>query len=147
MRKKSSQGFTLIEIMLVVIIIGILVAMVVPNLAGRGEQARVSAAHVDIESNVSTALDMYRLDNGRYPNTEQGLKSLVEAPTSAPAPLHWNGPYLKRKKVPKDPWGNEYIYVAPGVHNKDEYDLSSSGADGVESQDDITNWEEMGSNP
>jgi len=137
---KNMRGFTLIEIMLVVIIIGILVAMVVPNMSGRSEQARITAAKTDIESNLSTALDLYESDNGRYPTTQQGLQSLLEKPTSAPIPANWNGPYLKKKKIPKDPWGNDYVYVAPGQHNKDEYDLSSKGPDGAESEDDVVNW-------
>ena len=137
---KRNNAFTLIEIMLVVIIIGILIAMVVPNLSGRSEQARITAARADIESNVSTALDLYQVDNGKYPTTEQGLAALLTKPSATPVPSNWNGPYLKKKKIPKDPWGKDYIYVAPGTHNKEEYDLSSAGPDQVESNDDITNW-------
>ena len=138
---KNKNAFTLIEIMLVVIIIGILAAMVVPNLAGRGEQARVQAAQADIEVNLATALDLYELDNGRHPTTEQGLIALIERPATAPEPLNWNGPYLKKKKVPHDPWNREYIYVAPGVNNTEDYDLYSYGPDGAEGgDDDITNW-------
>ena len=136
-------GFTLIEIMHVVIILGILVAMVVPNLAGRGQQAREAAARVDIEANLATALDLYELDNGRYPNTGQGMKALLVEPTSSPIPPNWNGPYLKKKRIPLDPWGAEYVYVSPGVQNTQEYDLSSLGPDGIESEDDITNWAEI----
>jgi len=135
MIRKGQKGFTMIEIMLVVIIIGVLVAMVVPNLSGRGNQARV-----DIESNITSALDLYELDSGRYPSTEQGLKALLVEPTSSPVPSNWSGPYLKKKKIPVDPWGNAYIYMSPGVHNDNEFDLSSFGLDGVESDDDITNW-------
>ncbi len=138
--KLDSKGFTLIEIMLVVVIIGILVAMVVPNMSGRSQQARVTAVKTDIESNISIALDLYESDNGRYPSTQQGLQALLEAPSSTPIPNNWNGPYLKRKKLPKDPWGNDYVYVSPGNHNKEDYDLSSRGPDGVESDDDVTNW-------
>ena len=141
---KHKQGFTLIEIMLVVIIIGILAAMVIPNLAGRGEQARKAAAKADIESNLSTALDLYELDNGKYPTTEQGLISLIQKPSTPPEPIKWNGPYLKKKKIPDDPWGHPYVYMAPGEHNAEEYDLSSRGADGVESSDDINNWHHDG---
>ena len=140
MSKSFQKGFTLIEIMLVVIIIGVLVAMVVPNISGRSQQARNTAAKTDIESNLATSLDLYQVDNGRYPTTEQGLAALVSAPLGSPAPSNWNGPYLKKKKIPKDPWGKDYVYVAPGSHNKDEYDLSSLGPDGVESSDDVTNW-------
>ena len=139
MRKKR-EGFTLIEILLVVIILGILVGMIAPNLFGKGEQARVVAAHADIESNLATALDLYEMENGRYPTTEQGLKALNERPSSSPVPSNWNGPYLKRKKIPLDPWKHEYQYVCPGIHNTEEYDLTSLGSDGVESSDDITNW-------
>lgn len=137
---KKDQGFTLIEILLVVIILGVLVAMIAPSLFGRGEQARVSAARADIESNLSTALDLYELDNGHYPSTAQGLRALNEKPSASPAPANWNGPYLKRKKNPLDPWGREYQYAYPGAHNTQEYDLFSYGPDGVESSDDVSNW-------
>ena len=140
MFKTLRHGFTLIEIMLVVIIIGILAAMIVPNIAGRSEQARKTAARTDIESNLSTALDLYKMDASQYPTTEQGLSALLTAPKVAPVPVQWNGPYLKKKVLPKDPWGHDYVYVSPGTHNTDSYDLSSLGPDGVESDDDITNW-------
>jgi general secretion pathway protein G len=129
------RGFTLIEIMLVVIIIGVLVAMVAPRLTGRAEQARKTAAKADIEVNIATALKLYELDNGRFPTTEEGLNALLTAPASAP---NWNGPYLEKK--PLDPWGRPYQYRSPGQHRPD-YDLYSFGPDGVESQDDIKNWE------
>ena len=137
---QNKRGFTLIEIMLVVIIIGILAAMVIPNLAGRGEDARNKAAQADIEANLSTALDLYELDSGKYPTTAQGLSALIEQPTAAPIPKNWNGPYLKKKKIPADPWGREYVYVSPGIQNADGFDLSSYGPDGVQSKDDITSW-------
>lgn len=137
---KSKNGFTMIEIMLVVIIIGVLAAMVIPNMSGRGTQARVAAAKADIEANLMTVLDMYELDNGRYPTTEQGLEALIRKPDSSPVPKNWNGPYLKKKSIPTDPWGKEYVYVSPGVKNVDSFDLSSYGIDGVESEDDIVNW-------
>ena len=141
MNTKIKKGFTLIEIMLVVIIIGILVAMVLPRLVGRSEQARTSAAKADIHSNLALALDMYELDNGFYPTTEQGLNALRSKPTSSPAPINWNGPYLK--KAPLDPWGKTYIYKSPGEHNPKDYDLATWGADGVEGgSDDVTNWQE-----
>lgn len=140
--KCNTKGFTLIEIMLVIIIIGILVAMVVPNFAGRGEQARRAAAKADIEANLSTAIDLYELDNGRYPTTEQGLNALIEKPSSTPVPPNWNGPYLKKKKIPQDPWGKDYVYICPGTHNTEEYDLYSYGPDGAEGQDDIVNWKD-----
>ena len=140
MNFRNKNAFTLIEIMLVVIIIGILAAMVIPNMAGRGEQARVSAARADIDANLSTALDLYELDNGQYPTSEQGLKALLEKPSSSPAPTSWHGPYLKKKRIPLDPWGREYQYTAPGIHNTEEFDLFSCGPDGAEGKDDITNW-------
>lgn len=137
---KNKKAFTLIEIMLVVIIIGILAAMVIPNMAGRGEQARVAAARADIDANLSTALDLYELDNGQYPTSEQGLNALLAKSSSSPVPTNWHGPYLKKKRIPLDPWGREYKYAAPGINNTEEFDLSSYGPDGVESQDDIVNW-------
>lgn len=134
------NAFTMIEIMLVVIIIGILAAMVIPNIAGRGEQARAAAARADIEANIASALDLYELDNGQYPATEQGLDALIQKPSAAPVPLHWNGPYLKKKKIPLDPWGREYGYRCPGTHDPEGFDLFSFGPDGVESADDIVSW-------
>ncbi len=140
MRQQNNKGFTLVEILLVMVIIGVLAAMVVPKMAGQGKKARIAAAKVDIDANLATALDMYELDNGAYPTTEQGLKALLHKPTTGPEPLNWNGPYLKKRRLPKDPWQREYVYVSPGTHNPDEYDLSSYGPDGVESDDDIVNW-------
>jgi len=138
--RKGKQGFTLTEILLVVIIIGVLVGMVIPSIAGRGEQARRAAAQADIEANLAMALDMYEMDNGRFPTTEQGLKALLSKPTSAPASDNWSGPYLKKKRIPRDPWGNPYSYVSPGTRNTGSYDLYSLGADAVESEDDVVNW-------
>lgn len=140
--RRNAQGFTLIEILLVVLIIGVIAAMVVPNLAGRGEQARKSIARADIDTNLDSSLGMYEIDNGRYPSTEQGLAALLQKPTLEPVPINWNGPYLKKKALPKDPWGKEYVYRYPGNQNTDGYDLSSTGPDGVQSSDDIVNWQE-----
>jgi len=120
--------------MLVVIIIGALVAMVMPRFTGRGEQAKVTAAHADVQSNIATALKMYEVDNGSFPSSEEGLHALLSKPASAP---NWNGPYLEKK--PLDPWQREYKYRSPGQHRID-YDLYSLGRDGVESADDVTNW-------
>ena len=129
-------GFTLIELMLVVIIIGALVAMVMPRLTGRGEQARVAAAKADIQANISTGLKLYELDNGSFPSSEEGLNALLNRPSSA---NNWNGPYLEKKPI--DPWGKEYKYKSPGDHRQADYDLYSLGKDGIESSDDVKNWE------
>jgi len=130
------KGFTLIELMLVVIIIGALVAMVMPRLTGRGEQARVAAAKADIQANIATALKLYELDNGEFPSSTEGLTGLLVKSASA---NNWRGPYLE--KSPIDPWGREYKYKSPGDHRQSDYDLYSLGKDGVESDDDITNWQ------
>jgi len=129
-------GFTLIELMLVVIIIGALAAMVIPRFAGRGEQARVGAAKADIQANIATGLKMYEMDNGSFPTTEEGLAALLGKPSSA---NNWNGPYLERKAI--DPWGREYKYKSPGEHRSADYDLYSLGKDGAESADDVKNWD------
>ena len=137
---RRNDGFTLVEILLVVVIITILAAVAVPRFVGRGEQARVAAAQSDVSSNIAVALDMFEVDNGFYPTTNQGLAALVEKPTSAPTPQRWNGPYLKGG-LPKDPWRRSYVYRCPGNEKRD-YDLLSLGPDGVEgTEDDITNWE------
>lgn len=137
----SLTGFTLIELMLVVIIIGTLAALVIPRLAGRAEQARNTAVKADILSNIPLALDLYELDNGVYPTSQQGLDALIEKTTTQPIARNWNGPYLKKKPV--DPWGNEYRYLGPGIHNTEDYDLFSLGKDGSEGgNDDIGNWED-----
>jgi len=120
----------------VVVIIGALVAMVMPRLTGRGEQARVAAAGADINANIATGLKLYELDNGNFPSTQEGLSALLTKPSSA---KNWNGPYLERKPI--DPWGKEYEYKSPGEHRKTDYDLYSLGKDGIESADDVTNWE------
>lgn len=134
---KNKKGFTLIELMLVVIIIGVMVSMVVPRLVGRSEEARIAAAKADINANISVALDLYELDNGKYPTTEEGLGALISKPTSA---INWKGSYLKKK--PLDPWGRKYLYRSPGDYASD-YDLYSYGPDGVEGGgDNVTNWEE-----
>jgi general secretion pathway protein G len=135
---RQGKGFTLVEIMLVVIIIGALAAMIVPRLSGRSEQAKAAVALADIQGNIATALKLYELDNGMFPTTAQGLAALREKPTGSPSPKNWRGPYIE--KAPVDPWGNPYIYASPGAHRTD-YDLSSKGKDSDSAQDDITNWQ------
>jgi general secretion pathway protein G len=137
---KRSRGFTLIEIMVVVIIIGLLAAVIVPQVISKVDEARVAKAKQDIQS-LETALTMFRLDNSKYPTTEQGLAALVQQPTD-PTIRHWRpGGYLAR--VSKDPWGAEYQYQSPGQHSKD-YDLFSFGADGQPGGEgidaDVGNW-------
>lgn len=122
---RKSGGFTLIEIMVVIVILGVLAALVVPNVLGRTGEARMKAAVVDLRA-IETALDMYRMDNFVYPSSDQGLQALVAKPSGFPEPKNWNEPYLK--KAPKDPWGNEYQYISPGANGP--YDLFSLGADG-----------------
>ena len=123
---ERARGFTLIEIMVVVIIIGLLAAVIIPEVIGKVDEARVAKAKQDVQS-LETALTMFRLDNSKYPTTEQGLKSLVVQPTD-PSIRHWRpGGYIQR--VSKDPWGSDYQYVYPGTHGR-EYDLFSLGADG-----------------
>jgi general secretion pathway protein G len=141
MEQTRNRGFTLIEIMVVVVILGILAALIIPNIMDRPDQARIAKAKQDIRA-LDTALSLYRMDNYRYPTTEQGLQALVEKPSTPPVPPNYKpGGYLKR--MPKDPWGNDYIYLSPGSHG--EYDLSSLGADGQPGGEgvnaDINNWE------
>lgn len=138
MFSKTQKGFTLIEILLVVIIIGALAAMIIPRLSGRGEQAKVKIAKTDIESNIPTAFKLYELDNGTFPSTEQGLAALRVKPTTNPLPQNWNGPYLEREPI--DPWGRPYVYSSPGTHRSD-YDLSSKGKDESSDKDDVVNWQ------
>lgn len=139
--QKMQRGFTLIEILVVITILAILGALVVPKIMNRPNEARVVAAKQDIRSIVQ-ALKLYKLDNGRYPSTEQGLKALVEKPNAAPVPNNWKtGGYLE--KLPKDPWGGDYLFLSPGI--KGEIDVMSYGADGqqggTESDADIGSWD------
>ena len=135
---KRKGGFTLIELMVVLLILGLLAALVAPRVLNRLGQSKQKIAKTQIEM-LAAALDQFKLDVGRYPTTEEGLKALIENPGVE----GWNGPYLKKKKIPKDPWGRPYIYKCPGEHG--EYDLYSLGADGKEGgtgeNADITSWE------
>ncbi len=131
-----ARAFTLIELLLVLVILAVLAAMIVPKFTKRSEQARVAATSTDI-ANMGTALDAFEIDTGRYPTSDEGLKALVEVPGNI---KDWKGPYLKRT-VGNDPWGNPYIYRAPGQHNTTSYDLYSFGPNGQEGGgDDIDNW-------
>jgi general secretion pathway protein G len=139
----NQRGFTLIELMVVIVILGILAGLIIPRIMGRPEEARRMKARVQIES-IETALKLYKLDNGSYPSTEQGLEALVEAPSVGQLPRAWrDGGYLEKGRVPKDPWDNEFIYLSPGVNS--DFDLISYGSDGEpggEDKDkDVNNWE------
>jgi len=135
-RNPRSGGFTLVELLLVLVILGTLAAIVYPKLAGRSEQARNTAAKTQIAA-FSTALDAYEVDNGYFPKGKGGLDDLITQPRDSQS---WKGPYLK--DIPKDPWGNEYVYEYPGKQNASGYDLYSMGPDGREGgDDDITNWQ------
>lgn len=142
LNKYRQLGFTLIEIMVVIVILGILASLIAPKIMGRPDEARMVAAKQDMSS-IMQALKLYKLDNQRYPTTEQGLQALVTKPSSTPEPKNWKaGGYLDR--LPVDPWGNTYLYLYPGVHG--ELDIMSMGADGAtggEGNDaDIGNWSE-----
>jgi general secretion pathway protein G len=142
-RYNNRNGFTLIEIMVVIVILAMLAAIVGPKLMGRTDDAKVTDARVQIK-NIETALKLYKLDNGTYPTTEQGLNALVAKPTVGVIPKSYKEEgYLDSKKVPQDPWGSDYIYVSPGEHG--DYDLSSFGADGAKGGEgknsDITSWD------
>jgi general secretion pathway protein G len=132
-----SKAFTLVELLLVLVILGVLAAIVVPKFSGRTEQARVTAAQSQLAT-FATALDAFEVDNGYYPRGGDGLLALIDEPQDA---QNWRGPYLSADAIPLDPWGNPYIYESPGRHNPRSYDLMSAGPDGqVGNDDDITNW-------
>ena len=144
LNRRDNHGFTLIELMVVVIILGILALYVGPKIMGEPDKAKRVKAQMDIAT-FETALKMYKLDNGTYPTTEQGLQALVEQPEIGAIPPKWReGGYLEKRKVPKDPWGNEFVYISTGVNG--DFDLTSYGKDGVpggegEDNRDINNWE------
>jgi len=140
---KNTRGFSLIEILVVLVILTLLASVVAPNILGRADEARVSKVHADFAS-IESALKMYRLDNSRYPTTEQGLQALVTKPTFAPVPRKWReAGYLD--ELPLDPWGTAYVYIRPGREGR-AFDLYSFGADGVKGGEeldaDIGNWEQ-----
>ena len=139
----DNRGFTLIELMVVIIILGVLAMWVAPKIMGRPGEARQVKALLDIQ-NLETALKLYKLDTGMYPTTEQSLQALVEKPETGNVPRKWkDGGYLEKSRVPKDPWGNEFIYLSPGL--KGDFDIISYGLDGVpggeKENKDINNWE------
>lgn len=142
--QRDSAGFSLIELMVVIVILGLLAATLVPRIMDRPDEAKVAKTKTDIRT-IETALRFYKLDNGRYPTTEQGLKSLVAKPAESPIPVSWRkGGYLESSSVPTDAWGNAYIYRSPGEGSRD-YEIISLGADGHEGGEgfdtDIKNWE------
>lgn len=144
-RQKSTfgSGFTLIELMVVMVIIGLLAALVAPRLMSRTDEARATEAKIQIK-NFETALRLYKTDNGFYPSTEQGLEALISPPLDGEIPENYReGGYLEKKSLPPDPWGNRYIYLSPGQQN--EYDIICLGADGQEGGSgydaDFINWE------
>jgi general secretion pathway protein G len=139
---KHSKGFSLIEILVVLVIMGLLVSIIAPNVLGRADEARVQKVFADFSA-IETALRLYRLDNYAFPSSEQGLGALIDRPTLAPVPANWrSGGYLE--SLPIDPWGNAYLYLSPGQQG--DYDIFSYGADGVrggEGQNaDYGNWQE-----
>lgn len=134
--QRKEKGFTLIEVLVVLIILGLIAALVVPRITGRVDEAKVETTKIQLRA-IKDALEQYKLDNGTYPTTQQGLKALVEKPSSPPVPTRWRK-YLD--KVPKDGWGREFIYISPGVNRP--YELRSRGPDGEEgTEDDIDVWE------
>lgn len=139
----NQRGFTLLEIIVVVFILSILVALVAPRIIGRTDDARITDTKLQIK-NFEMALKLFKLDNGFYPDTQQGLEALIEKPTVGHVPTKYrDGGYLEQKKIPLDPWGNSYIYLCPGLHG--DFDIISYGADGKEGGEgkdaDIKNWD------
>ena len=141
--ENKEKGFSFLELMVVVVILGILATYIAPKFMGRTDDARSVKAKVDI-GGLELALDLYKLDNNDYPTTEQGLLALVEKPSTEPVPLNWKSEgYLKKNIIPTDPWGRPYLYLSPGIHG--EYDIISYGADGAPGGEgknkDVNSWE------
>lgn len=137
---RSHRGFSLLELLVVLLLLGAFAGIFAPKIFGQAEKAKQKATKLEIDQ-IGQALDLYKLEIGRYPTTQEGLQALMVAPSGA---SNWNGPYLKRNAVPKDPWNNEYKYVSPGDQNR-PYDIISFGGDGKEGGDgdgkDITSWQ------
>lgn len=142
---RHSQGFSLIELLVVITIMGLLIGLIGPQILGRVDKARVTTAKADLAT-LSQALDMYKLDNHRYPTTDQGLEALVQQPTNSPVPKNWNPEgYLQQANLPQDPWGGDYQYISPGENNRpyEIYTLGNDGQIGGEGYDaDLSNWDE-----
>lgn len=138
-RRKAARGFTLIELLVVLAIIGMLAGLVGPQVMKHLGESKSKTAMVQIED-LSAALDMYRLDTGHYPSTEEGLAALIEEPGGVKG---WNGPYLRKNKIPQDPWNEDYVYQSPGRHGRfDLYSLGGDGREGGEGEDrDLVSWE------
>jgi general secretion pathway protein G len=139
----DEKGFSFLELMVVVVILGILSTYIAPRYLNRTDDAKRVKARIDIAA-LETSLKLYKLDNGYYPSTSQGLLALIEKPSTEPIPLNWKGKgYLDKSKIPKDPWNSEYLYLSPGIH--DDYDIISYGADGTLGGEgknkDINSWE------
>lgn len=141
--RRDERGYTLIEILAVLVLLGFIITLVAPNIINNLQKGQISAAKAQINA-LETVLNTYYLDNSTYPTTEQGLKALLEKPTAPPVPENWNGPYLQNKKIPQDPWGHDLKYVCPGVHNQQTYDLFSLGKGNTEggagADADLGNW-------
>jgi len=134
----SRRAFTLVELLLVLTILAILAGVVLPRLTGQTVEAKKKAARTQI-AEIGTSLSMFEVDNGSYPKGGDGLQALIASPRDA---QNWKGPYLHKNKVPKDPWGNPYVYVFPGKHNSADYDLYSKGVDGLGGTNTIANWDD-----
>ncbi len=141
---RRRRAFTLLEVLMVIVIIGILAAFVVPSFFGAGEGARIDLTKALIESGINGSLDMYKMHMGHYPREDEGgLQALVQAPDSEELQAKWRGPYIKDGAKLKDAWGHDLIYQSPGQYNQNSYDLSSPGPNGTEGdEDDITNWKQ-----